>query len=232
MPAAPSAWSASCRRRNSDRVLAPTSRGICTEDPRQPIRRAGKSARHAADATRAIAPKIDWSDLHAAEAELPRHARVQGLRSCRRSSATSTGRRSSRAGSLSGAIRRSSRTTSSARPRARLLDDTQAMLERMVARSGSRRMRVVGFWPANSDGDDIELYTDETRSAGARAAAHAAPADGARRHKGQPGALRFHRAEEAAGRLYRRLCGHGGHRRGGRGARDSNAPTTTIPRSW
>ncbi len=44
-----------------------------------------------------------------------------------------------------------------------LFDDAQAMLKRIVAERWLAPRAVIGFWPANSIGDDIELYTDETR---------------------------------------------------------------------
>ncbi|MDD3517263.1 MAG: methionine synthase [Chromatiales bacterium] len=47
----------------------------------------------------------------------------------------------------------------------RLYADAQAMLERIVAENWLRARAVVGFFPANQvGGDDIELYTDESRS--------------------------------------------------------------------
>jgi 5-methyltetrahydrofolate--homocysteine methyltransferase len=45
-----------------------------------------------------------------------------------------------------------------------LYNDAQAMLRQMVAESWLTANGVVGFWPANADGDDIVLYTDETRT--------------------------------------------------------------------
>ena len=114
-----------------------------------------------------------------------------------------------------------------------LFDDAQAMLKQLIAEKWLKANAVVGFWPANSVGDDIELYTDESTQQGARHAAHAPPADGARWRQGQSGARRFHRAEGVrACRLYRRLCRDRRHRRGGCGAAASSAPMTTIPRSW
>jgi len=46
-----------------------------------------------------------------------------------------------------------------------LYADAQAMLQRIVGERWFEARGVVGFWPANADGDDIVLYTDETRSA-------------------------------------------------------------------
>ncbi len=43
-------------------------------------------------------------------------------------------------------------------------EDGLRMLEKIVAEKWLRARAVIGFWPANSVGDDIELYTDESRS--------------------------------------------------------------------
>jgi 5-methyltetrahydrofolate--homocysteine methyltransferase len=44
-----------------------------------------------------------------------------------------------------------------------LFADAQAMLQRIIAERWFEARGVVGFWPANADGDDIVLYTDESR---------------------------------------------------------------------
>ena len=46
-----------------------------------------------------------------------------------------------------------------------LFGDAQAMLQKMIAETWVEARGVVGFWPANADGDDIVLWTDETRTA-------------------------------------------------------------------
>ena len=46
----------------------------------------------------------------------------------------------------------------------KLYADAQAMLQKIVAENWIQAKAVVGFFPANSVGDDIVLYTDETRS--------------------------------------------------------------------
>ena len=81
-------------------------------------------------------------------------------------------------------------------PAARSLhDDALALLDRIVrGAAASRRTAVVGFWPANSVGDDIELYTDETRTGLGRHDPHAAPADGQAAGPAEPGPRRLHRA--------------------------------------
>jgi len=45
----------------------------------------------------------------------------------------------------------------------KLYDDAQALLKKIVDEKLLQANGVIGFWPANSVGDDIELYTDETR---------------------------------------------------------------------
>ncbi|GAA6154825.1 hypothetical protein NBRC116588_02980 [Pyruvatibacter sp. HU-CL02332] len=45
-----------------------------------------------------------------------------------------------------------------------LFNDAQAMLQRIVGEGWFKPRGVIGFWPANAVGDDIELYTDDSRS--------------------------------------------------------------------
>jgi len=44
-----------------------------------------------------------------------------------------------------------------------LYADAQAMLERMIAEGWFTTRAVIGFWPANSEGDDILVFADEAR---------------------------------------------------------------------
>jgi 5-methyltetrahydrofolate--homocysteine methyltransferase len=44
-----------------------------------------------------------------------------------------------------------------------LYADAQAMLQRMIAEGWFTTRAVIGFWPANSDGDDILAFADEAR---------------------------------------------------------------------
>jgi 5-methyltetrahydrofolate--homocysteine methyltransferase len=46
-----------------------------------------------------------------------------------------------------------------------LFKDASAMLEQLIAEKWVRASGVMGFWPANRDGDDIVLWEDESRSA-------------------------------------------------------------------
>ncbi|MCQ9377730.1 methionine synthase [Methyloversatilis sp. XJ19-49] len=45
----------------------------------------------------------------------------------------------------------------------KLLVDAQAMLQRIIDEKWLTARAVFGVWPANSNGDDIEFYTDDTR---------------------------------------------------------------------
>jgi len=45
-----------------------------------------------------------------------------------------------------------------------LFDDAQAMLKQLIEEKWLAANGVVGFWPANSVSDDIEIYTDDTRT--------------------------------------------------------------------
>ena len=44
-----------------------------------------------------------------------------------------------------------------------LFKDARALLDRIIAEKRFTASAVVGFWPANAQGDDIVLYTDESR---------------------------------------------------------------------
>src|SRR5690606_23905838 len=46
----------------------------------------------------------------------------------------------------------------------KLYDDAQAMLDRIIAEKWLTANAVFGLFPANAVGDDVEVYTDETRS--------------------------------------------------------------------
>jgi 5-methyltetrahydrofolate--homocysteine methyltransferase len=45
-----------------------------------------------------------------------------------------------------------------------LYDDAQAMLKKIVAENWFHASAVIGFWPANSIGDDIAVYADDSRT--------------------------------------------------------------------
>src|SRR5262245_18452689 len=46
----------------------------------------------------------------------------------------------------------------------RLYDDAQTMLDRVVEQRWLEARAVVGLFPANAVGDDVEVYSDESRS--------------------------------------------------------------------
>jgi 5-methyltetrahydrofolate--homocysteine methyltransferase len=46
----------------------------------------------------------------------------------------------------------------------KLFDDAQVLLDKIIKEKLLQANGVIGFWPANSVGDDIELYTDESRT--------------------------------------------------------------------
>jgi 5-methyltetrahydrofolate--homocysteine methyltransferase len=46
----------------------------------------------------------------------------------------------------------------------KLFDDAQQLLRQIVSEKLLQANAVIGFWPANSTGDDIELYTDDSRT--------------------------------------------------------------------
>ncbi len=46
----------------------------------------------------------------------------------------------------------------------KLYDDAQVLLDKIVRENLLQANGVIGFWPANTVGDDIELYTDESRT--------------------------------------------------------------------
>ena len=97
-----------------------------------------------------------------------------------------------------------------------LFDDAQAMLKQLIAEKWLKANAVVGFWPANSVGDDIELYTDESRSK-VLATLHTLRQQMARDGDKANLALADFIAPKDSRlcRLYRRLCRHRRHRRGG-----------------
>ncbi|WP_306120393.1 MULTISPECIES: methionine synthase [unclassified Roseitalea] len=45
-----------------------------------------------------------------------------------------------------------------------LFGEAQAMLDKIIAEKWFRPRAAIGFWPANAVGDDIRLFTDDTRS--------------------------------------------------------------------
>ncbi len=102
----------------------------------------------------------------------------------------------------------------------KLFDDAQAMLKRLVAEKWLTANAVIGFWPANAIGDDIELYGDDTRKT-PLATLHTLRQQMARENRRDRANIALSDfvapKETRAGRLRRRVRGDDRHRRG-RGA--------------
>ena len=106
----------------------------------------------------------------------------------------------------------------------RLYEDAQAMLDQIIEEKWLRASGVFGLFPANQvDGDDIEVYTDESRRAVLHDAAPAPAADRGPRRLAAQVAGRLRRAQgDRAARLRRRLRRHRRPRlgRAGRGVQE------------
>ncbi len=94
-----------------------------------------------------------------------------------------------------------------------LFADAEPMLARIVQEGLFQASGVIGFWAANSDADDIVLYTDDGRSTELGASAHLASADAEERGEAESGAVRLRRARGWGGGLHGRLRGYRGPRR-------------------
>ena len=87
--------------------------------------------------------------------------------------------------------------------------EANALLDRIIEKNLITARGVYGFFPANAVGDDVELYTDDTREQGARAIPLPPPAGEQGRQRAVPIARRLHRAEgNRAARPHRRVRGH------------------------
>ena len=95
-----------------------------------------------------------------------------------------------------------------------LFDDAQGMLRQLVDERWFNPKAVIGFWPANTVGDDIHLYTGESRQQEARGVPRSAAATFEARRQAEHVSVRFHRAVgERESRLHRRLRRHLWYRR-------------------
>ncbi len=112
----------------------------------------------------------------------------------------------------------------------RVFADGKRMLARIIEGRWLTANGVVGCCPANTvNDDDIEIYTDESRTRGRADLARPAPAERAagrrRRDAAQPLPRRFHRAEGLGrGRLHRPVRGDGRPRRRQEGAAVRSRP--------
>ena len=201
--------SAGLHRRASAASTSRCARRTCATRPRK--KRIRSPPRAPTSST------IDWSGYTPPKPKFLGTQRLHRLTISLSWCRTSTGRPSSRRGSWSGrypAILKDNKVGAEAQ---KLFNDAQDMLKRMVAEKWLTRRAVVGFWPANGVGDDIEVYTDETREAQLATLLHLAPADRPRSFA-RSRAHRARRLRCAEGdrprRLRRRLRRHLGARRG------------------
>jgi 5-methyltetrahydrofolate--homocysteine methyltransferase len=94
-----------------------------------------------------------------------------------------------------------------------LFEDAQAMLDRIAGEGWFRAAAVLGFWAANSDGDDVLVYGDEKRTQPI-AVLHTLRQQLTRREGRANIALADFVALERPCRSYRCVHGDGRHRRG------------------
>ena len=139
------------------------ARRIC-QDRRRACARAGrKDAAAARRRARAMRSSSTGRGLCAAEAELHRHQDAGRL----------SDRRAGRFHRLDAVLpdlgterqipRHSRRREIRARPRARSTRTRAPCCDKIVAERWFKASAVVGFWPANAQGDDIQVFADEAR---------------------------------------------------------------------
>ena len=114
----------------------------------------------------------------------------------------------------------------------KLFDDANELLDRIIKEKLLTARGVYGFWPAASEGDDIIVYSDESRNK-ELCRFHALRQQWER--KGQNAFLlarRFHRARRKRAKgLHRRVRRHDRHRLPTSWPRSSTASTTITTRS-
>ena len=118
----------------------------------------------------------------------------------RRCASTSTGRRSSTPGSCKGVYPRILEHEKYGEQARKLFAEANALLDEIIAKKLLTARGVYGLFPANAVGDDVELYTDEARSA-ARSRRFHFLRQQADKDKGEPNRSprRLHRARRAPG---------------------------------
>ncbi len=162
MPAAPSAWSRACCRTTTRRA---TSRPCRPSTPGSPTRTAAPRPTSSACRSprpRANAQKIDWASY------APPKPTFTGIRTFRTYDVADLIKVIDwtpffQTWELKGrfpAILQDEKQGEAAR---QLWEDAQAMLKRIVEERWFNPKAVIGFWPANAVGDDIRLFTGESR---------------------------------------------------------------------
>ncbi len=181
-----------------------------------------------ANATAIAAPANAWSRLcrpapttsSATGAHTRRRHRSNPASPCSTTSTctnccrSSTGHRSSKPGNYLATIRRFSTTPWSARRHGNCSPMHKPCCTCIVDEKWLRAKAVIGFWPANRIGDDVEVYREsndpETRVP-LTTLHHSAPAGRQTRRTPEPVPRRFHRAERFwCARLDWRLRRHRG----------------------
>ena len=137
----------------------PTTRRSACSTRRRRGRRCFRCA-----AARANAFKADWRHYAPAGADVHRTTRIQECRSRRDREAHRLGAVLPGVGALGPVSGDPRRRRSSARRRARVFAEGKAMLKRIVDGRWLTASGVVALLPANSTGDDIELYADAART--------------------------------------------------------------------
>ena len=114
----------------------------------------------------------------------------------------------------------------------KLYDDAQEMLDTLIKEKWLTANGVIGFFPANAVGDDIEVYTDETRTE-VLTTLHNLRQQGEHRDGIPNRSLGDFVApkDTGLGRLRRRLRRHRGARQRRTRSPSSRQPTTTTARS-
>ena len=124
-------------------------------------------------------------------------------------------------------------SASTARRPASCTTTRKALLDRIIHEKLLTARGVYGFWPANTDGDDIVVFARRLAPQRAGAVPDAAAAGGHPRQAAESVARRLRRAaRERRARLPGHVRRHGGHRRRCAGAAVRAAITTTTTRSW
>ena len=153
----------------------------------------------------------EWDDHHIAVPEFIGRQSLEGFSARRSWCRISTGRRSFIPGRCAGAIRICS-TIRLAVPAAReLFANAQELLKEIVDKKLFTAHAVYGFYPANSDGDDIVVYSDVTRTKELARLHTLRQQKDNQRGKPQLALADFIAPrDERAGRLHRRICRYDG----------------------
>ncbi len=114
-----------------------------------------------------------------------------------------------------------------------LYADARKMLDRIVKENWFKARATIGFWPANAEGDDIVLYSDEARLKPLTTLHTLRQQLEKREGRKKRRAVGLHRArQQRCAGLHRHVRGDGGHRRGRDRGPASKTPMTTTHPFW